>query len=53
MSDWIEEGQQAPAFTLIADDGTKVRLSEEKGSPVVLFQVDGHDEKVLAAIRER
>src|SRR5262245_39266258 len=37
MSDWIEPGQQAPAFTLTADDGTKVRLSDLKGRPVVLY----------------
>lgn len=34
---WIEEGANAPAFTLTADDGQKVRLSELKGSPVVLY----------------
>lgn len=34
---WIEEGQRAPAFTLTADDGSKVRLSDQKGSPVVLY----------------
>ncbi len=37
MSDWIEPGKKAPAFTLAADDGSKVRLSELKGSPVVLY----------------
>ncbi len=37
MSDWIEPGNKAPALTLTADDGTKVRLSELKGSPVVLY----------------
>lgn len=37
MSDWVEEGQTAPAFTLTADDGTKVRLSDLKGTPVVLY----------------
>ena len=37
MSDWIEPGGKAPAFTLTADDGTKVRLAELKGSPVVLY----------------
>ena len=37
MSDWIEEGSKAPAFTLQADDGSKVKLSELKGSPVVLY----------------
>jgi len=37
MADWIEAGQRAPAFTLTADDGTKVRLSDLKGRPVVLY----------------
>ncbi len=37
MGNWIEEGCRAPAFTLAADDGSKVRLSELKGSPVVLY----------------
>ena len=37
MSDWIERGSKAPAFTLTADDGTKVRLTDLKGSPVVLY----------------
>ncbi len=37
MSDWIEPPKKAPAFTLEADDGTKVRLSELVGSPVVLY----------------
>ena len=37
MGDWIEEGKKAPAFTLTADDGSKVKLSELAGSPVVLF----------------
>jgi len=37
MADWIAEGKKSPAFTLAADDGTKVRLSELKGSPVVLY----------------
>ena len=37
MADWIEEGKKAPAFTLTADDGTKVKLSELKGKPVVLY----------------
>ena len=30
-------GEQAPAFTLTADDGSKVRLSDLKGQPVVLY----------------
>ena len=37
MGDWIEPGQKAPAFTLSADDGSKVRLADLAGSPVVLY----------------
>jgi peroxiredoxin Q/BCP len=37
MGDWIEAGAKAPAFTLAADDGTKVKLSDLKGKPVVLY----------------
>jgi peroxiredoxin Q/BCP len=37
MAEWIEVGKKAPAFTLTADDGTKVRLSDLKGKPVVLY----------------
>jgi thioredoxin-dependent peroxiredoxin len=37
MSDWLEEGTKAPAFTLAADDGSKVKLSDLKGSPVVIY----------------
>jgi peroxiredoxin Q/BCP len=37
MGDWIEPGRKAPAFTLTADDGSKVRLAELAGSPVVLY----------------
>ena len=37
MGDWIEVGSKAPAFTLTADDGSKVRLSDLKGQPVVLY----------------
>lgn len=37
MSDWIEPGQKAPAFTLTADDGQKVRLSALAGKQVVLY----------------
>lgn len=37
MADWIEEGKKAPAFTLPADDGSKVKLSDLKGKPVVLY----------------
>lgn len=37
MSDWLEEGSRAPAFTLAADDGSKVKLSDLKGSLVVVY----------------
>ena len=37
MSDWIEEGEKAPDFTLQDDSGNKVRLSALKGKPVVLY----------------
>jgi peroxiredoxin Q/BCP len=37
MSQWIEDGSKAPDFTLPADDGTKIKLSELRGSPVVLY----------------
>jgi len=37
MADWVAEGKKAPAFTLTADDGSKVRLSALKGAPVVLY----------------
>ena len=35
--DWIEEGVTAPDFTLKADDGKDLRLSELRGKPVVLY----------------
>jgi thioredoxin-dependent peroxiredoxin len=37
MNDWIEEGTSAPDFTLTDDNGTKVKLSALRGSPVVLY----------------
>ncbi len=37
MSDWIEEGKKAPAFTLSTDEGKKIKLSDYLGSPVVLY----------------
>lgn len=37
MADWIEEGAEAPAFTLEADDGSTISLSDLKGSPVVVY----------------
>ncbi|NBW97660.1 MAG: thioredoxin-dependent thiol peroxidase [Planctomycetia bacterium] len=37
MADWIEEGSQAPDFTLPTHDGTKLKLSSLRGTPVVLY----------------
>lgn len=37
MSEWIEEGKKAPEFTLPADDGSKVKLKDLRGSAVVLY----------------
>ena len=37
MGDWVEPGKKAPDFTLPADDGTQVRLSQLRGKPVVLY----------------
>ncbi len=37
MTDWIEEGQQAPDFSLPAHDGAKIKLSALRGAPVVLY----------------
>lgn len=37
MSDWLEVGSKAPAFTLVSDSGKKVKLSDFKGRPVVLY----------------
>ena len=37
MADWVEEGAEAPDFTLASDDGGKVKLSDLRGKPVVLY----------------
>jgi peroxiredoxin Q/BCP len=37
MNDWLEPGTKAPAFTLTSDSGEKIKLSQFKGSPVVLY----------------
>lgn len=34
---WVEEGEKAPDFTLAADDGKKIKLSQLKGQPVVVY----------------
>lgn len=57
MSDWIEEGAKAPAFTLTADDGSKVKLADLKGTPVVLYFYPADDTpgctKEACAFRDR
>ncbi len=37
MADWLEPGARAPDFTLVAHDGSKVKLSSFRGRPVVLY----------------
>jgi thioredoxin-dependent peroxiredoxin len=37
MSNWVEEGETAPDFTLPTDDGRQVKLSDLRGKPVVLY----------------
>lgn len=37
MSEFIEPGKKAPAFTLVSDRGEKVKLADLAGSPVVLY----------------
>ena len=37
MTDWIEEGETAPDFTLKDDKGSDIRLSDFRGKPVVLY----------------
>lgn len=37
MADWVEVGDRAPDFTLLGDEGTKVKLSSLRGRPVVLY----------------
>jgi peroxiredoxin Q/BCP len=37
MTDWAEEGKKAPTFTLNATDGSKVKLSDFSGKPIVLY----------------
>jgi peroxiredoxin Q/BCP len=57
MSDWLEEGTTAPAFTLTAEDGSKVKLADLKGSPVVLYFYPADDTpgctKEACAFRDR
>lgn len=37
MGDWLEVGKKAPDFTLPSDSGQKIKLSEFRGKPVVLY----------------
>lgn len=37
MTDFIEVGEKAPAFTLLDDTGTKVKLADLKGNLVLLY----------------
>lgn len=37
MSDWVEEGESAPDFSLSDDNGRQVKLSDFRGKPVVLY----------------
>jgi len=57
MAEWPVEGAKAPAFTLAADDGSKVKLSDLKGSPVVLYFYPADDTpgctKEACAFRDR
>ena len=57
MADWPAVGEQAPPFTLTADDGSRVRLTELKGRSVVLYFYPKDDTpgctKEACAFRER
>jgi peroxiredoxin Q/BCP len=57
MSEWLEEGTKVPAFTLTAHDGSKVKLADLKGSPVVLYFYPADDTpgctKEACAFRDR
>jgi peroxiredoxin Q/BCP len=37
MTNWIDEGEKAPDFTLRSDRGEEVRLRDLEGRPVVLY----------------
>ena len=57
MADWLEAGTKAPAFTLAADDGSKIKLADLQGSPVVLYFYPADDTpgctKEACAFRDR
>lgn len=37
MADWLEVGMKLPAFSLLDDSGKKVKSSQWKGSPLVIY----------------
>jgi len=37
MSDWLEVGSKAPAFTMVSDSGKKTKLGDFKGQPIILY----------------
>ena len=37
MADFIEAGKKAPAFTLMSDEGKKVKLADFAGAPLVIY----------------
>ncbi len=57
MADWPLENTKAPSFTLAADDGSKIKLSDLQGSPVVLYFYPADDTpgctKEACAFRDR
>lgn len=57
MAEWLEPGTKAPAFTLPADDGSKVKLSDLKGRMVALYFYPADDTpgctKEACAFRDR
>jgi peroxiredoxin Q/BCP len=41
----VEEGKPAPDFELATDEGERVRLSDFRGHPVVLYFYPGDDSR--------
>ena len=37
MSEWLEEGSKVPSFTLVDDNGKKIKSSQWAGAPVVIY----------------